>query len=96
MTQNNIYPCLQQYSQLRNLSVGPVSYAEENEKFLHMIICKKSYMRGSVEPSEESYDIDAQLETGYTFYRKCKNIVAYKSYFVPKLRILVFSSLLGS
>lgn len=53
-----------QYSQLGNLSVGPVSYAEENEEFLPMVICKESYQRGSAEPSDGSYYIDAQLETG--------------------------------
>ncbi|XP_056614691.1 mucolipin-2 isoform X2 [Triplophysa dalaica] len=60
---DNLYYVIDQYSQLGNLSVGPVSYAEENGEFLPMVICKESYRRGSVEPSEGSYDIDAQLET---------------------------------
>lgn len=65
-TKHNVYDSLyyviDQYSQLGNLSVGPVSYAEENGEFQPMVICKESYQRGSVEPSEGSYDIDAQLE----------------------------------
>lgn len=52
--------------------MGPVSYAEENGEFLPMVICKESYRRGSVEPSEGSYDIDAQLETGDSFTLKMK------------------------
>lgn len=71
----NIYLSVQQYSQLGNLSVGPVSYAEENEKFLPLIICKKSYKKGSVEPSEEAYDIDAELETGYMLFKICKYLI---------------------
>uniref|UniRef100_A0A8C1EZZ0 Mucolipin TRP cation channel 2 n=1 Tax=Cyprinus carpio carpio TaxID=630221 RepID=A0A8C1EZZ0_CYPCA len=55
---DSLHYVIDQYSQLRNLSVGPASYAEENGEFLPLIICKKSYKRGSVEPSEEPYDID--------------------------------------
>nr|XP_055072808.1 mucolipin-2 [Misgurnus anguillicaudatus] len=66
-TQHNVYDSLyyviDQYYQLGNLSVGPVGVAEENGKFLPMVICKESYKKGSVKPSEGSYDIDAQLET---------------------------------
>lgn len=66
-TQDNVYDSLyyviDQYSQLGNLSVGPVGVAEENGKFLPMVICKESYKKGSMKPSEGSYNIDAQLET---------------------------------
>lgn len=56
--------CLQ-YSQLGRLSVGPISYAEgEDGQLLPLVICKEYYRRGSVEPSDEAYDIDAQLEEG--------------------------------
>lgn len=54
-----------QYSQLGQLSVGPISYAEDEDgSLLPLIICKEHYKRGSVEPSDEAYDIDAQLDTG--------------------------------
>lgn len=67
-TQQSVYDSLfhvmDQYSQLGRLSVGPISYAEdEGGNRLPLIICKEYYKRGSVEPSEEAYDIDAQLET---------------------------------
>ncbi|CAI5685300.1 unnamed protein product [Oreochromis niloticus] len=52
-TKHDVYESLfyvmDQYSQLDQLSVGPISYAEDEN--------------GSVEPSDETYDIDAQLET---------------------------------
>ncbi|XP_066503404.1 mucolipin-2 isoform X2 [Hoplias malabaricus] len=59
----NINYILDQYSQLGQLSVGPVDYAEENGNLLPLVICKEYYRRGSVEPSDHSYDIDAQTET---------------------------------
>ncbi|XP_045905215.1 mucolipin-2 [Micropterus dolomieu] len=67
-TQHGVYESLfyvlDQYSQLDRLSVGAISYAEDEEgKLLPLTICKEYYKRGSVEPSNEAYDIDAQLET---------------------------------
>lgn len=45
--------------------MGPISYAEdEYGSLLPLIVCKEYYRRGSVEPSDEAFDIDAQLETG--------------------------------
>uniref|UniRef100_UPI003AAC0B83 mucolipin-2 n=1 Tax=Centroberyx gerrardi TaxID=166262 RepID=UPI003AAC0B83 len=66
-TQQDVYDSLfyvlDQYSQLGRLSVGPISYAEDEEgKLLPLVLCKEYYKRGSVEPSDEAYDIDAQLE----------------------------------
>uniref|UniRef100_A0A3Q2CBB7 Mucolipin TRP cation channel 2 n=1 Tax=Cyprinodon variegatus TaxID=28743 RepID=A0A3Q2CBB7_CYPVA len=68
-TQNAVFDrlfyVLDQYSQLDQLSVGPISYAEDEDgKLLPLTICKEYYKRGSLEPSNESYDIDARLETG--------------------------------
>lgn len=47
--------------------MGPISYAvDEDGSLLPIVICKEQYKRGSLEPSNEIYDIDAQLETGET------------------------------
>ncbi|XP_032382386.1 mucolipin-2 [Etheostoma spectabile] len=67
-TQQSVYDCLfyvlDQYSQLGRLSVGSIGYDEDEEgELLPLVICKQHYKRGSVKPSEEVYDIDAQLET---------------------------------
>ncbi|XP_030640860.1 mucolipin-2 [Chanos chanos] len=59
----NLQYVVDQYAQFKQLSVGPVSYAEEDGEVLPMVICKEYYKRGSVEPSDESFDIDAQTET---------------------------------
>ncbi|XP_069550841.1 mucolipin-2 [Brachyistius frenatus] len=67
-TQHGVYDSLfyvlDQYSQLGQLSVGPISYADDEDgKLQPLIICKEYYKRGSVDPSDEAYDIDAHLET---------------------------------
>ncbi|XP_019114503.2 mucolipin-2 [Larimichthys crocea] len=67
-TQQDVYDSLfyvlDQYSQLDRLSVGPISYAEDEDgKLLPITICKEYYKRGSVTPSDEAYDIDSELET---------------------------------
>ncbi|KAK6314509.1 mucolipin-2 isoform X2 [Coregonus clupeaformis] len=59
---DSLFYVLDQYGQLERLSVGPISYAEEDGKLLPLVICKEHYKRGNVEPSDEAYDIDAQLE----------------------------------
>uniref|UniRef100_A0A8B9K846 Mucolipin TRP cation channel 2 n=1 Tax=Astyanax mexicanus TaxID=7994 RepID=A0A8B9K846_ASTMX len=64
---DNIYYFFDQYSQLDQLSVGAVSYAEEDGKLQPLVICKEYYSRGRVESSDKSYDIDAQTETGSPF-----------------------------
>lgn len=67
-TQHDVYDSLfyvlDQYSQLDRLSVGPISYAEDDDgKLLPITICKDYYKKGSVKPSDETYDIDSELET---------------------------------
>ncbi|XP_057697712.1 mucolipin-2 isoform X2 [Corythoichthys intestinalis] len=61
---DSLFYVLDQYSQLSRLAVGPISYAEDEDSgLLPLVICKNLYRRGSVTPSDEAYDIDAQLET---------------------------------
>uniref|UniRef100_A0A673XKG4 Mucolipin TRP cation channel 2 n=1 Tax=Salmo trutta TaxID=8032 RepID=A0A673XKG4_SALTR len=55
---DSLFYVLDQYRQLGRLSVGPISYAEEDGKLLPLVICKEYYKRGNVEPSDEAYDID--------------------------------------
>uniref|UniRef100_A0A3P9JLU4 Mucolipin 2 n=1 Tax=Oryzias latipes TaxID=8090 RepID=A0A3P9JLU4_ORYLA len=67
-TQRDVYDSLfyvlDQYSMLGELSVGAISYAEDEDGLLlPLTVCKEYYKRGSLKPSDEAYDIDAQLET---------------------------------
>ncbi|XP_062868512.1 mucolipin-2 isoform X2 [Trichomycterus rosablanca] len=59
---DNMYYVIDQYSQLDQLSVATVGYAEEDGQLLPLVICKEYYKQGSLERPEE-YDIDAQTET---------------------------------
>lgn len=44
--------------------MGPISYAEDKDgQVKPLTICKEYYKKSSLEPSDEAYDIDAQLET---------------------------------
>ena len=54
-----------QYSQLGNLSVGPIGYADDETGGVRpLVVCKRYYKRGTLEPSDDAYDIDAELEHG--------------------------------
>lgn len=54
-----------QFARLGELTVGPVSYAEQgNGTLVPLTICKEYYRKGDVQPSDEYYDIDSQTETG--------------------------------
>lgn len=56
--------CLQ-YSQLGELSVGPISYSEDqNGNLLPLVICKSLYKKRSLEPLKQAFEIDTDLETG--------------------------------
>ncbi|XP_062251327.1 mucolipin-2 isoform X2 [Platichthys flesus] len=72
-TQQGVYESLHyvldQYRQLGRLTTGPITYPEDEDgHLLPLDMCKEHYKRGSVEPSDEAYDIDAQLETVCTSY----------------------------
>ncbi|XP_018608795.1 mucolipin-2 [Scleropages formosus] len=59
---DGLFYLLDQYGNLRNLSVGPVSYAQEDSESLPIVICKELYKKGS-KPFEEYYNIEVQTET---------------------------------
>ncbi|KAK2868872.1 hypothetical protein Q7C36_000743 [Tachysurus vachellii] len=60
---DHLYFIIDQYSQLDELTVGSVSYAEEDGKICPLVICKEYYKRGSGKHSEKAYDINAQTES---------------------------------
>uniref|UniRef100_A0A3Q3XHJ3 Uncharacterized protein n=1 Tax=Mola mola TaxID=94237 RepID=A0A3Q3XHJ3_MOLML len=54
---------LDQYFQLDQLSMGPINYGDDAEdKLLPLTVCMEYYKK-SVEPSDEVYNIDAEVET---------------------------------
>lgn len=58
----SIFYVIDQYRQIGNLSLGTVSYEnDENRKGLK--ICKQHYHRGSIHPSNDTFYIDPTVET---------------------------------
>ncbi|XP_029004691.1 mucolipin-2 [Betta splendens] len=61
---DGLFYALDQYSQLGRLSVGPIAYTEDEDgRLLPLVVCKEYYKKGSADPSDRAYDIDAQIET---------------------------------
>ncbi|XP_058257786.1 mucolipin-2 isoform X2 [Hemibagrus wyckioides] len=60
---DHLYYIIDQYSQLDELSVGSVGYAEEDGEILPLVICKEYYKQGSGKHSEKTYDINSQMES---------------------------------
>ncbi|KAL4656049.1 mucolipin-2 [Arapaima gigas] len=58
---DGLFHLLDQYAQLKNLSVGPVTYAQEDDELMPIVICKEHYKKGS-NLFEEFYNIEAQTE----------------------------------
>ncbi|XP_008328222.1 mucolipin-2 isoform X2 [Cynoglossus semilaevis] len=60
---DSVFYVLDQYNQFSRLSTGPITYAEDEDgNLLPLAICKEYYKKGSVNPTGEAFDIDAQLE----------------------------------
>lgn len=56
--------CLQ-YSQLGALSVGPISYSEdERGNVLPLVICKSLYKKRRLDPLKHVVEIETEMETG--------------------------------
>ncbi|XP_062412108.1 mucolipin-2 [Sardina pilchardus] len=61
---DSLFYTINQFSRLRELTMGPVSYAEQEDGTpVPLTICKEYYKKGNVQPSDEYYDIDSQTET---------------------------------
>lgn len=59
--------CCLQYSRLGKLSVGPISYSEdESGNLLPLVICKRLYRKRSMDPVNQVFVIDTDLERGET------------------------------
>uniref|UniRef100_A0A665WJB4 Uncharacterized protein n=1 Tax=Echeneis naucrates TaxID=173247 RepID=A0A665WJB4_ECHNA len=58
-TQHDVYESL-----FYVLDQASSAFSDEDGRLLPLVVCKEYYKRGTVKPSEEAYDIDAELETG--------------------------------
>ncbi|KAL1772314.1 mucolipin-3 isoform X1 [Sigmodon hispidus] len=66
-TQNDVYDqiifAVNQYLQLRNISVGNHAYENKGTKQSAMAVCQHFYKRGTICPGNDTFDIDPEIET---------------------------------
>ncbi|XP_020355085.1 mucolipin-3 isoform X1 [Oncorhynchus kisutch] len=51
------------YSRLRNITVGNHAYEKKGDTYSPLSLCQEFYRNGSISPANETFDIDAQIET---------------------------------
>ncbi|XP_075413878.1 mucolipin-2 isoform X2 [Tenrec ecaudatus] len=60
----SIFFAINQYQQLKNLSLGTLGYGENEDHIVGLKICKQHYKKGTMLPSNETLNIDSGVETG--------------------------------
>ncbi|XP_066121055.1 mucolipin-3 [Saccopteryx bilineata] len=60
---NQIIFSVNQYLQLRNISVGNHAYENKGMEQSGMTICQYFYKQGNISPGNDTFDIDPQIET---------------------------------
>ncbi|XP_023607572.1 mucolipin-3 isoform X3 [Myotis lucifugus] len=66
-TQSDVYSqiifAVNQYLQLRNISVGNHAYEDQGAEQSGMAVCQYFYKQGNICPGNDTFDIDPQIET---------------------------------
>lgn len=55
--------CVFQYSQLYNITLGNHEYEKNGTLYTPLLMCQTFYRNGTIYPGNESFEIDAQVET---------------------------------
>ncbi|XP_059545003.1 mucolipin-2 [Myotis daubentonii] len=63
----SIFYAINQYHRLKNISLGTLSYGENEEHRIGLKVCKQHYKKGSMFPSDETLNIDSDIETDCIF-----------------------------
>lgn len=53
-----------QYAQLNNITLGNHEYEKNGSSYTPLLLCQTYYRNGTVYPGNESFEIDAQTESG--------------------------------
>ncbi|KAJ8408510.1 hypothetical protein AAFF_G00259240 [Aldrovandia affinis] len=59
----HIYFIIDQYSQLQNITVGNHAYEKNDGIYTPLSLCQDFYKNGSIWPGNETFDINAEIET---------------------------------
>uniref|UniRef100_H9GQA3 Mucolipin TRP cation channel 2 n=1 Tax=Anolis carolinensis TaxID=28377 RepID=H9GQA3_ANOCA len=60
---DSIFFAINQYRQLKNISLGTLGYEQDEEDLAGLQICKKQYRKGTMLPSNDTLHIDSTIET---------------------------------
>uniref|UniRef100_A0A6Q2XUA8 Uncharacterized protein n=1 Tax=Esox lucius TaxID=8010 RepID=A0A6Q2XUA8_ESOLU len=60
----HIHYIVEKYSHLRNITVGNHAYEKIGDTYTPLSLCQEFYRNGSISPANETFKIDAQIETG--------------------------------
>ncbi|XP_029803652.1 mucolipin-2 isoform X1 [Suricata suricatta] len=58
----SIFFALNQYHQLKNISLGTLGYGENEDNRIGLKVCKQHYKKGTMFPSNETLNIDSDIE----------------------------------
>lgn len=53
-----------QYQLLHNITVGNHEYEKKDSVYTPLLVCKDFYRNGTIYPSNETFEIDAHVDTG--------------------------------
>ncbi|KAL1022760.1 hypothetical protein UPYG_G00031950 [Umbra pygmaea] len=59
----HIYYIVDKYSHLRNITVGNHAYEKVGDNYTPLSLCQEFYINGSISPANETFKIDAKIET---------------------------------
>uniref|UniRef100_A0A6Q2XZP5 Uncharacterized protein n=1 Tax=Esox lucius TaxID=8010 RepID=A0A6Q2XZP5_ESOLU len=59
----HIHYIVEKYSHLRNITVGNHAYEKIGDTYTPLSLCQEFYRNGSISPANETFKIDAQIET---------------------------------
>uniref|UniRef100_A0A6J0TT42 Mucolipin-2 isoform X3 n=1 Tax=Pogona vitticeps TaxID=103695 RepID=A0A6J0TT42_9SAUR len=60
---DSIFFAINQYRQLKNISLGTLGYEQDEEDLAGLQICKQQYRKGTMLPSNDTLHIDSTIET---------------------------------
>ncbi|XP_014643824.1 PREDICTED: mucolipin-2 isoform X3 [Ceratotherium simum simum] len=59
----SIFFAINQYHHLKNISLGTLGYGENEDNRIGLKVCKRHYKKGTMFPSNETLNIDSDIET---------------------------------
>ncbi|XP_019269548.2 mucolipin-2 isoform X3 [Panthera pardus] len=97
----SIFFALSQYHQLKNISLGTLGYGENEDNRIGLKVCKQHYKKGTMFPSNETLNIDSDIEVDCvhldlsTYPQEWKNSSFFRLEFYRLLQVEISFHLKG-